>query len=78
MPDQAEALSSVWTAGPTRQTDLLKARAEVGRFAGETGQAAVCPRAALRIYEAMGSVTQASRVTGVLASLAAQPGAESA
>ena len=50
----------------------------MGRFAGETGQAAVCPRAALRIYEAMGSVTQASRVTGVLASLAAQPGAESA
>ena len=74
---QAEALPS-WTTGPTAQTDVLKTRAEVERLAGAPGQAAASLRAALRIYEDMGSATQARRTRAALASLAAQPGREPA
>jgi predicted ATPase/DNA-binding SARP family transcriptional activator len=70
---EAEALPS-WTTGPTARTDALKARAEVERLAGAPGQAAASLRAALQIYEDMGSVAQARRTRAALASLAAEPG----
>jgi tetratricopeptide (TPR) repeat protein len=72
---QAEALPS-WTTGPIGQTDALKTRAEVERLAGAPDQAAASLRAALHIYEDMGSATQARRTRAALASLAAQPGHE--
>jgi tetratricopeptide (TPR) repeat protein len=70
---EAEAFRS-WTTGPTAQTDALRARAEVERLAGEPGQAAASLRAALRIYEETGSVTQARRARTALTSFAAGPG----
>jgi tetratricopeptide (TPR) repeat protein len=72
---QAEMLPS-WTSGPTGQADALTAAAEVERLAGAPGQAAASLRAALKIYEETGSVTQARRTRAALASLAAQPGRE--
>ncbi len=74
---QAEALPS-WTTGPIGQTDALKTRAEVERLAGAPDQAAASLRAALHIYEDMGSAIQARRTRAALASLAAQPGREPA
>jgi tetratricopeptide (TPR) repeat protein len=74
---EAEALPS-WTTGPIAQTDALRTSAEVERLAGAPGQAAASLRAALHIYEDMGSVTQARWVRAALASLAAQPGREPA
>jgi tetratricopeptide (TPR) repeat protein len=72
---QAEAPRS-WMTGPIAQTDALTARAEVERLAGAPGQAAASLRAALQIYEDMGSAAQARRTRAALASLAAQPGGE--
>ena len=60
------------------QADALEARAEVERLAGAPDQAAASLRAALHIYEVMGSATLARRVRAALASLAAQPGGEPA
>jgi predicted ATPase len=74
---QAEALPS-WTSGPIGQTDALKARAEVERLAGAPDQAAASLRAALRIYEDVGSTSEAGRIRAALASLAAQLGREPA
>ncbi len=74
---QVEALPS-WTTGPIAQTDVLKTRAEVERLAGAPDQAAASLRAALHIYENMGSATQARRTKAALASLAAQPGRDPA
>ena len=74
---RAEALPS-WTTGPIAQTDVLKTRAEVERLAGAPDQAAASLRAALHIYENMGSATQARRTKAALASLAAQPGRDPA
>ena len=74
---QAEALPS-WTTGPIGQTDVLTTRAEVERLAAAPDQAAAGLRAALRIYEDMGSATQAGQTRAALARLAAQPGGEPA
>ena len=74
---QAEALPS-WSTGPTWQTDALTTRAEVERLAGAPDQAAASLRAALNIYEDFRAATQARRTRAALASLAAQPGGESA
>ena len=74
---EAAALRN-WTTSPTGQTNVLKARAEVERLAGARGEAAASLRAALRVYEDMGSVTEASRVRATLASLAAEPGCKPA
>jgi predicted ATPase/DNA-binding SARP family transcriptional activator len=74
---EAEAHPS-WTTGPIGQTDALKARAEVERLAGAPDKAAASLRAALRIFEDMGSATQVRRTRAALASLATQPGLEPA
>jgi predicted ATPase/DNA-binding SARP family transcriptional activator len=74
---QAEALRS-WMSGPVGQADALKARAEVERLAGAPDEAAASLRAALRIYEDMGSATEAARTRAALASLAARTGREPA
>jgi tetratricopeptide (TPR) repeat protein len=74
---QAEAIPS-WTSGPIGLTDALKARAEVERLAGAPDQAAASLRAALQIYEDMGSATEARRTRAALASLATQLGREPA
>ena len=66
------------TSAPMRQADALLARAEVERLAGAPDQAAASLRAALHIYEDMGSATQAMRARAALASLAAHPGREPA
>lgn len=60
------------------QAGVLKARAEVERFAGASGHAAASLRAALQIYEDRRATTLAEQVRAALASLTTQPDLESA
>ncbi|MFY9931711.1 MAG: hypothetical protein WAK82_27280 [Streptosporangiaceae bacterium] len=66
------------TSIPMARANVLKAKAEVERLAGATGQAAASLRAALDIYEQQRATTLTGQIRAALASLAAQPGRDPA
>jgi hypothetical protein len=55
------------------QAEILMARAEVGRLAGEREQAESSLRAALRIYQDRHATTLADQAAAALACLVGQP-----
>ncbi len=71
--DEAVTLIPAPIGGPTG-ADLLVAKAEVLRFAGQPGEARDCLRQALDIYRDRHAVPLAERTRSALASLGAQPG----
>jgi predicted ATPase/DNA-binding SARP family transcriptional activator len=66
--DEAQALIPP-TSRPLPKAETLVAEAEVNRLAGAPDQAAVCLRAALRIYEDWRATSLAEKVRAVLAAL---------
>jgi tetratricopeptide (TPR) repeat protein len=75
--DEAAALASP-TSWAVLQAEMLMARAEVNRLAGEPEQAKASLRAALRIYQDRHAISLAERAEGDLASLTGHPSAKPA
>jgi tetratricopeptide (TPR) repeat protein len=75
--DEAAALVSA-TSWAVLQAEILMAKAEVDRLAGEREQAESSLRAALHIYQDRHATTLADQAAAALASLAGQPRTEPA
>jgi tetratricopeptide (TPR) repeat protein len=75
--DEAAALVSP-TSWAALQAEILTAKAEVNRLAGEREQAEASLRAALRIYQDRHTTPLAAQATAALASLTGPPNAQSA
>jgi len=73
--DEAAALVSA-TSWAVLQAEILMAKAEVDRLAGEREQAGASLRAALRIYQDRHATTFASQAGAALASLTGHPSAK--
>jgi predicted ATPase len=77
LADEAVALVSP-TSWATLQAEILMAKAEVNRLAGEREQAAASLRVALRIYQDRNATPLADQAKTALASLTDHPGAKPA